>query len=514
MPYAMHLRKSRADLKAEARGEGESLARHERRLRDFADRMQLDITAVYREIISGDKLADRPEMQRLLADVSAGLYDGVLTIEVSRLTRGDLMDQGRIINTFKFSGTKIITPEHTYDLMEDWDEDVITSDMMMARREYKYIKRRLQRGRIASATEGLWQGPVPFGYRKVKIQRGKGWTLEPDPEQAPLVQMIYDMYAKDHVGGSTIAHRLNALGSRTTRGNLWTADTVVHLMQSPVYLGMVRWNDRVSVTRMVDGAPVTRREKSDVPILSEGKHPALVSPEVWEAAQQARRSHDLTRNHRAAPVRNPLAGLVYCAECGLAMTRKDNGNSRGSKYDMLRCPRHGCPTTATALSLVEKAVLDTLASWVVQASAPVSKAPDSRQASALSVARATLERLSAQRERIYAAYEDGAYDTATFVRRRTEKDAEIEAAQAELASLENASTPTPEEIIRLQLPQIRHVLDVYDLTQEPIERNKLLKTVIARIDYRKTTRCYRNQDPASFLTLTMYPKLPAASGKK
>ena len=102
MPYAIHLRKSRADLEAEARGEGESLARHRARLLAFAERAGLPIVAEYSEIISGDRLSDRPEMQRLLADVAAGMYDGVLTVEVSRLTRGDLMDQGRIMNTFKY----------------------------------------------------------------------------------------------------------------------------------------------------------------------------------------------------------------------------------------------------------------------------------------------------------------------------------------------------------------------------------------------------------------------------
>lgn len=190
MPYALHLRKSRADIEAEMRGEGESLSRHKARLLSFAEYRHLDIVAEYRELISGDKLSERPEMQRLLRDVSAGLFDGVLTVEVSRLTRGDLSDQGQIVNAFKYSGTKIITPEHTYDLSDDFDEDVITSDMMMARREYKYIKKRMQRGRLASASEGLWQSAAPYGYRKVKIPRGKGWTLEVDEQEANFVRMI------------------------------------------------------------------------------------------------------------------------------------------------------------------------------------------------------------------------------------------------------------------------------------------------------------------------------------
>lgn len=135
----------------------------------FAERAGLPIVAEYSEIISGDRLSDRPEMQRLLADVAAGMYDGVLTVEVSRLTRGDLMDQGRIMNTFKYSGTKIITPEHTYDLSEDWDEDVLQSDLMMARREYKYIKKRMQRGRQASSLRGALAGP-----RSLRLSKNQG----------------------------------------------------------------------------------------------------------------------------------------------------------------------------------------------------------------------------------------------------------------------------------------------------------------------------------------------------
>ena len=511
MPYAIHLRKSRADIEAEARGEGESLSRHQQRLRALADRMQLDVVAEYREIISGDKLSDRPEMQRLLADVSAGKYDGVLTVEVSRLTRGDLMDQGFILNTFKYSGTKIITPEHTYDLGEDWDEDVITSDMMMARREYKYIKRRLQRGRLASANEGLWQAPAPFGYRKVKIQRGKGWTLEPDPEQAALVRMIYDMYVQG-IGGQKIAQRLNALGSRTNKGNPWTASGVGVLTRNPVYMGFVRWNDRTSVTRMVNGSLQVKREKSAVPLIVKGKHDPIVSTEQWEAAQRSMRAHDRVRCHATATVRNPLAGLVYCAVCGKSMIRKDNGTARGSQYDMLRCTTPDCPTKATALSIVERSVISILEQWALQADsgAPSVQPRDSVRLEALQAAQVNLDRLRTQRARIFDAYEDGAYDTATFVQRRADKDAEIEAAERALCDLQNNAAPSEEEIIRMQLPQIRHVLGAYDMTLSPEDRNAMLKTVIARVEYQKTKRCYRNQDPSQYLTLSVHPLAPNA----
>lgn len=510
LPYAIHLRKSRADLEAEARGEGESLARHRKTLQDLADRRGYVVAQIYSEgVVSGDKLSERPEMQRLLRDVSAGMYAGVLDMEIARLTRGDPMDQAYIQMVFKYSGTKIITPDRIYDPSDEYDEDYMQTDMMHARRELKYTKKRLQRGRNASASEGLWQGPAPFGYRKVKIQRGKGWTLYPDPDAAPLVRMIYEMYAVDGVGGAKIADRLNALGSLTPRGNPWTAGTIATLMQSPVYIGKVRWNDRVSVTRFVDGQLVVKREKNDAPIISDGKHPALVPVELWEAAQRVRIAHDRVRTHNGAPTRNPLAGLVFCAVCGKAMKRKDNCGAVGSKYDMLRCTTRGCPTKAAALSLVERTVLDTLSDWLVRYSGEQPAAPHTAQNTALTAARANLQRLHAQRERIYAAFEDGAYDAQTFARRRADKEAEISAAEQTIAALEADTAPSAEDCIRMHLPAIRNALELYASASDPMDKNKILKTVISRIEYDKVTRCYRNQDPAKALALHVSPRVPS-----
>lgn len=512
MPYAIHLRKSRADLEAEARGEGESLARHKKTLLALAERRGYDVLEIYSEgIVSGDRLSERPEMRRLLADVAAGRYDGVLDMEIARLTRGDLMDQALILNTFKYSGTKVITPDRIYNLADDYDEDYLQTDMMHARRELKHTKKRLQRGRNESAAEGLWQSPAPFGYRKVKIPRGKGWTLEPDPDAAPLVRMIFEMYVHDNVGGGKIAERLNALGSTTAKGNPWTANAVGQLSRNPVYIGKVRWNDRVSTPRIIDGQVVVKREKNPNAVPAEGKHPAIIPLDLWEAAQRSRKSHDRTRTHNAAPVRNPLAGLVFCSECSKSMIRKDNGGSYGSKYDLLRCTTKGCPTKAAALSIVESALLDTLTGWVYaygNDTTPPADRPDPRKA-AIAAARANLQRLAAQRDRIFAAYEDGAYDTVMFVQRRDAKDAEIAAAQQALADLEADTTPTVEECIRLQIPAIRTALQLYAAASDPQDKNRILKTVVARVEYKKTVRCYRNQDPSKELSLDVTPVTPA-----
>ena len=81
--YAIYLRKSRVDEDAELRGEGETLARHEHALLDLARRRGYPIARIYKEIVSGESVANRPQMQLLLADVSAGKYAGVLCMELA-----------------------------------------------------------------------------------------------------------------------------------------------------------------------------------------------------------------------------------------------------------------------------------------------------------------------------------------------------------------------------------------------------------------------------------------------
>ena len=175
MEYCLYLRKSRADIEAEAHGEGETLARHERTLMDYAKKHKLNITKIYKEVVSGETITARPVMQQLLSDVEKGIWSGVLVMEVERLARGDTIDQGLVAQTFKYSCTKIITPMKIYDPNNEFDEEYFEFGLFMSRREYKTINRRLQNGRVQSVKEGKWVGnKTPYGYKRIKLQGQKG----------------------------------------------------------------------------------------------------------------------------------------------------------------------------------------------------------------------------------------------------------------------------------------------------------------------------------------------------
>ena len=144
--YALYLRKSRADIDAEARGEGETLAKHRAALNEYARRRGMLIVREYAEIVSGDSIAARPQMQALLADVKAGMYAGVIVNDVDRLGRGDSIDQEIIKLTFAASHTLIITPTKDIDFANNTDEDLYDFKAFFARTEYKMISSRMAQG--------------------------------------------------------------------------------------------------------------------------------------------------------------------------------------------------------------------------------------------------------------------------------------------------------------------------------------------------------------------------------
>lgn len=153
--YAMYLRKSRADVEAENLGEMETLARHEKILTELAKRKNIKITKIYKEIVSGESIQNRPEMQKLLNDVYAKKYKGILVTEIERLARGNTKDQGIIEEAMKIGNCTIITPLKDFDPNNEFDEEYLGFNLYMSRREYKTISRRMQQGIIQSVKEEI-----------------------------------------------------------------------------------------------------------------------------------------------------------------------------------------------------------------------------------------------------------------------------------------------------------------------------------------------------------------------
>lgn len=512
--YAAYLRKSRRDMEMEALGQGETLARHERQLADLADRLGVRVARWYREIVSGDTIAERPQVRQLLEDVGAGLWDGVLVMDVDRLGRGDSIDQGVIMQTFMYAGVLIVTPDKVYDPSDDSDAEFFEIKLFFSRREYSMIKKRMQRGRLASAMDGCYMGSRPvYGYERVKLQGRKGWSLKPVPEKAEIVRAVFGWYAYGmegrEVGAAVIADRLNGMGLRTDLGKRFEPSYIRHMLQNPAYIGKVQWNQRTTQYAIRDGKRVSTRPRNAGALLVDGHHEAIVDRDLFEQVQRMFATHEKRPKNKMAQVANPLAGLVICAECGRMMQYK--GDKRRSN-GLLGCVTQHCPTAGTYINVVEGVVLDGLRAWVDAYQAPA-EAPvpvlSADVSAASAAARAQLEdqlsTLQQQAARLFDLLEQGVYDVATFRDRRADLDARIAATREALAALDAPPKPDPVAVI---LPQVRTVLGAYDLTATPAEKNALLRTVLDHITYTKTQRCQRNNAPTDHLSLILYPRVP------
>jgi len=508
MQYCIYLRKSRADLEAEARGDGDTLARHRKTLLALAEARHLTIAKIYEEVVSGDTIESRPEMQALLSDVEAGLWAGVLVMEIERLARGDTIDQGIVAQTFKFAHTSIITPYKEYNPDNDIDEEYFEFGLFMARREYKTIKRRLQAGRVAATKEGCYiASRRPYGYERVRLDDGR-YTLRPIEAEAEVVRAVYDWYINGldgrTVGGGAIAMHLNSMGIPNMFGRPWRADAIVKILKHDIYIGKVTWNKHIQQIHMEDGRRVKRRVRSENPVSASAIHPAIIDQETFDAAQRARVSRTAAPVHIERKPANVFAGLAKCAECGKAMIRQVN--PANPAYDLLKCSSLKCATKGSYITVVEELVLECLRDWQATGYAAQKKARPAKQTTLAPKLQTDVDALRKQLSSMYDLLEQGVYTVEVFVARQKEVSARLQQAETALAAAQKkASAPTREEAICALLPEITNVLESYSSASSAEEKNALLRSVISRIVYYKTARRYKNQPPAHGLRLDIFP---------
>ena len=513
--YCLYLRKSRKDLDLERNGGGDTLARHRETLLRLARKLGLNVTHIYEEVVSGDTIGERPEMQRLLDSVEAGAWCGVLVMEIPRLARGDTIDQGIVAQAFRYSGTLIITPEKTYFPEDEYDEEYMEFGLFMSRREYKAINRRIQRGRLFSVHEGKWvANKAPFGYVRTKIPGEKGYTLSPDAATAGTVKLMFDLAYTQRLKPPSIATRLNALGVPSPLGGLWSASTVRGILRNPAYAGYVRWGARAAKKRVVNGEVCVSRPRSapDSVQLYPGRHPALVSKAIFDYVV----SH-ISGPSRPGPkqceTKNPLSGLVICSNCGHAMVRRPYQSGR---QETLLCPHNYCPTVASDLRTVEAAILSALSDWLqaltLGGEDALKQTPDPSSAlrSQLTALDQEYQKLISQEQRAHDLVEQGVYSTDVFLSRskiiaakKSENRALYEGISSELAAVDRQRTAQAQLV-----PSIRHVLDSYHQAATPAEKNNLLRIVLHHVVYSKSKRNNR-QNTGGDMRIQLFPHIPA-----
>ncbi|MGN0647142.1 MAG: recombinase family protein [Oscillospiraceae bacterium] len=335
----IYLRKSRTD--DPALSVSETLAKHEQMLNEWCMRNLSEPEPVpesnrFREVVSGETIEARPEVQKVLRLIEQPRYKAVLIVEPQRLSRGDLEDIGRLTKIFRYTNTLVITLQGVFDLNDERDRDYFNRELMRGNDFLEYQKRIMGNGRVLSVENGNYIGSrAPYGYERTRIREGKHWahTLEINPAEAENVRIIFDMYASGN-GATAICTRLNQIGSKTKNGAQWTPPTIYSMLDNPIYIGMVKWQARRTVKTVENGEIVRHTpHRKDYPVYP-GKHAPIIDTVLWEAVRARRTGRTIPRNNITYTLKNPLSGLIQC-ECGHYMIRRPYN---GRCADRIQCP--------------------------------------------------------------------------------------------------------------------------------------------------------------------------------
>lgn len=520
MAYCMYLRKSRSDRDAEMLSGEDTLSRHYAILTDLAARNRHAIGAVFREVVSGDSITERPQCQQMLNDLIAGKWEGVYVTAIDRLARGDTADQGTIQRVLMVSGALIVTPTSVYNAKGSaTDEQAVDFSLFLARQEYKSINRRQRAGIERSLDEGKHVAHLAaYGYRRYKLPDQRGHSLTPHKAESAVVLQIgmWYLYGMDGqpMGLTAIASRLTDLGVPPgDNAKVWSASRIHRILTNPVYAGWIRYGHEKQ-EKIVTLTGVEKRRVIDNNCkLRKGLHEPIYTQEMFDAIQA--KLHGYQKHlpvRKGAPLANPLAGLIYCSECGHVMSHLP---ASGRQPALIKCRTRGCPTVQNYREPVEQAVLATLRQWLDDSGAisgPASHQPDPAPVvSALDALHAERKKLASQIDRLQDLLEQGVYDVPTYSSRFSRLQQRLDAIDQSIAAEEAAQAARPVYATPAQLrPALTHLFEHYD-GATPQEQNDMLKACISRVVYSKSKKGLHLRgealvDPNQF-ELEIYPLL-------
>jgi len=197
-----------------------------------------------------------------------------------------------------------------------------------------------------------------------------------DTARQSIVKQMYEWAVSERIGFKRIAQRLNTNGVKAPMGGRWSIASVHETLTNPVYRGALRWNyrrrgkfQRLSKDGVV---PVTdrgtfkllRNAPEDM-IIRENAVPAIVTPELWFAAQQIRAEREsYSFRGKAAKATYLVSGLAYC--CNGHRLQGVSAESKGNRYFNYRCcERHlGGPSACSAQNVRRELVDSYVMNWV------------------------------------------------------------------------------------------------------------------------------------------------------
>ncbi|MGN0419824.1 MAG: recombinase family protein [Acetatifactor sp.] len=266
------------------------------------------------EGISGTKIKNRKEFQRMLADAEKGLFDMVVVKDISRFARNtvDLLQSVRKLKSLGIE-TQFLTANMT---SMGNSEFVLTIFGALAQEESANTSKRIKFGKKMNAEKGRVPNIV-YGYDKTI---GDYFNLSINEEEAKVIRQMYKWYTEEGYGGAKIANMLNDRGIKTKRGNNWSQNSVCRILTNEIYTGKII-NGKEEIADFLTGQ---RKEKDEsewlVTIRPELR---IIDDETFDRAQEVLKGrHDSFKlTHERQSNKYLFSTLIKCKDCGWSFRR-------------------------------------------------------------------------------------------------------------------------------------------------------------------------------------------------
>jgi DNA invertase Pin-like site-specific DNA recombinase len=311
--------------KSSGEDEAQSFARQRAAITQWAEANGVELADEIREPgVSGNKHWRQRRLGEAVQAVADGEAAGIVVEELSRLTRGRQSHAADLWDALNDVGARLVVTAEGLDTAHGDQELNFGLRALLAREQWKQYARRMDHFKRRKTQDGVAFGPMPLGFKKDDDGRA---TV--DPKMAPVVRELFER----RMAGEPTSSLARWLAEQT--GRTWTRQAITFILKNPLYhTGHVSYGEYVS----------------------EHEAGAIVSPELWHAAQKPKQP----------PTRGPaswlLSGLIYCGRCEERMTAMITDGGTPRKYRYYRCQNPDClptPRPGARREVIEAWVMET-----------------------------------------------------------------------------------------------------------------------------------------------------------
>ena len=354
-------------------GESNSIQNQRRILETYAREHRFPNIQFYVDDGYSGASFNRPDFQRMMADMEDGKIGIIITKDLSRLGRNQLHTGLYIEERFPQFGVRYIAINDNVDTENAESNDLMPFKNLFNEWFVRDTSRKIRAVQRAKAQRGERLGTrAPYGYKKDENAKGK---LIVDEEAAAVVRRIFALCAAGN-GPSQIARLLKSeqvlcptmyayerfgtkhMGLSLGKPYNWEKSTVAHMLENELYIGNTI-NMRFSSKSYKDKRKIEHPREECIVI--EGSHEAIIDRETWERVQELRKQRKRPNRYDEVGL---FSGILFCADCGSVMYQQRYQTDK-RKQDCYICGNykkrtHDCTAHFIRTDLLTAGVLSNL----------------------------------------------------------------------------------------------------------------------------------------------------------